>query len=471
MRNYVIRLMVVAVGTSIMVGQAAKAEVAIPECSSLVEWANISMEVDKNFSGRSFQPKPFSGKFLLWGLRDEQLKPYFGETLDQWKAEDFTALKAKFQECRNTNRADLKEAFQESRETGDRSRHNELRNQHRVFDQYVNRKLSAARRDSYGNTFEGILAHQQDVYTKHYETLARFKTINAEIGEMGPSIQNIERIDYILEHENFEYLDPNLLSEVKAQLPEIKVSLMDKLLDKKLEEFNSLEKTYTNIAVMKKSYDEFKSANYRRKSSKWRAFDDGFKLAYNAHVTASLPSYQEHIKSLPTERDSVRAIDNELSKMFPRRDRDKPRDYIMFFAAANDQKERLKARIKKKECEETKATLGLDEDAAEMIVLGPKGPIPLDKFMCRINPKHFKVMKWEEPGFFGSEYTFSFYDPFGGEAQIVFEEQELLDGREALVGIEMTANGKEKELTQAEWRDIAKWLNKIDEEFHTLWGG
>lgn len=469
MKHYVTSLMVVAVGAAIS-GQAAKAEVTIPECSSLVEWANISMEVDKGFGGRSFQAKPFSGKFLLWGLRDEQLKPYFGETLDQWKSEDFLALKTKVQACRETNRAELKAAFQESRETGDRSRHSEMRNQHRIFDQYVNRKLSAARRDSYGNTFEGTLAYQQEVYKKHHETLERFNKINAELGKMKPSIQNIERIDYILEHEDFSYLDPNMLNDVKKQLPEIKVTLMDKLLDSKLEEFKSLEKSYTNIAVMKKSYDDFKRANYRRKSSKWRAFDDGFKLAYNDHVTASLPSYQEHIKSLPIERDSVREIDNELSKMFSRRDRDKPRDYIMFFAAANDQKQRLKVQIKQKECEETKATLELDEDAAEMVVLGPRGPMPLDKFMCRINPKYFKVAKWEEPGFFGSEYTFSFYDPFGGESQIIFEEQELLDGKEALVGIEMTTNGKEKELTQAEWREIAKWLNKIDEEFHTLWG-
>jgi len=95
---------------------------------------------------------------------------------------------------------------------------------------------------------------------------------------------------------------------------------------------------------------------------------------------------------------------------------------------------------------------------SDALVLAGGETVPLGAFLCDLAGQADGTLRYDAPGFFGSEHKLTLMLPQGWQGSFVLREAEVRPGVKALVGIRAEEPTGARDLSTAEWSEAATWL-------------
>ena len=439
---------------------SASADVAIPECSKLLDWAKQAWAAHpKNIYTREYSKRGNrKGTYLLDGFRDEMMQPVFGTTFDQWGEKDFSALEQAVAKCYfefiGYQRQDADNQYHRTRPRDPKLKQiaESLSGDLNSFSKFFISTLRISTNGLRQEEFKVLAIYQQEVYGLRKEAYA-LREKHEELLALKPSREGLEQIFAMQVEPLIAYLDPSEREKHQAKLKDILVSSMDQILVEVIEEMKGLPADIGGMTTLINLFAETKNDFAQYQSTKWKHLDSSYKRILDSTAQKALPSFVKKLEKIPAGDDAASKVSASLNEVFPYRPL--PSNFSSYESAVLERQKQIRQELAIAKCNASLDSYNIKEDR-ELPLLGPKGEITLGEFLCGINQSRYTFREWKTEGWFTTRYVLGLNNHRNVSVDIVFENLKATGDKKMLVGTKWQDASETQEFTLTEWQRQAE---------------
>lgn len=463
-------LLVLCLFTQIVPFGSANAEVEIPGCPKLLDWAKQAWAAHpKNIYTREYSNHGNrKGTYLLDGFHDEMMQPVFGATFDRWREKDFTALEQAVAKCyfklvEQRQNADNQYLWTRPKDPKLKQIAKSLGDDLHSFSEFFIKTLRISTNGLRQQEFKELAIYQQEVYGLRNDAYL-IKQKHEELLALKPSREGLEQIFAMQVEPLIAYLDPSEREKHQAKLKNVLVSSMDQILIDAIEEMKNLPTDIGGMTALINLFAETKNDFAQYQSTKWQHFDSSYKHILDGVAQKALPSFVKQLETIPVGDDAVSKVSSSLNEVFPYRPL--PSNFSSYESAVFERQKQIRQELAVAKCNASLDSYNINEDR-ELPLLGPKGEITLGEFLCGINQSRYTFREWKTEGWFTTTYVLGLSNHRNVSVDIIFEKLKATNDKKMLVGTQWRDASETREFTLTQWQHhaekmLAQQFNQLD---------
>jgi hypothetical protein len=425
--------------------EGQSATIVPPTCVDLYRWGASE-------EGNGFVTLP-SGSFRKV-FTDERVLPVFHKSVGRWNEKDVSIYKSASQLCDEEWRGDVGSSAQLNRPSAGES---DL--------------VTWARRGRWIVGDERSLNQARSVLESYNRSLAELAALEKEVRAVEASEEGMKKLQSYERAPILQTVTPEdrtpfmrLVASKKREVSEIlarerrereAVMLQEELDALKGSRTDQLKDLGALWKQREKSLSRLRTAGALEAT---REYDKVYKEDFGQAADRLLPEFKKDLARIPETAEGMK-----LARKLPEEATgiaQASRALPAYEKAAQLRAQDIAVELERVRCEKKLNTLDVStSDSRHPLWLSSDNKTTLGQFICAVVDRGHEIAAYEGPGFFSGVHTLRMKLKTGGESEVLeLKDQDFASEGKMLVGIKMTKDGMETDLSTAEWEAAAEAL-------------